>query len=233
MSVIPKYLCCLWLIFNINILSYNFKNSYEMLQFLQTILPEKPVILEAGGHNGEDTLMMKSLWPEAIIHVFEPIKESFENLNRNTQHLYNIFRYNYAVSSITGNTSFYLNTRDFGASSISRPLRHNAHDFDIRPTTVACVNLNEWASFYGIDHIDFMWLDMKGHELHALLSASRILPSVKVIFTEVNVMETCETTCLYQDLKSFLEARAFEQMWILPINKVQAYVLFIKKGVLA
>ena len=58
-----------------------------------------------------------------------------------------------------------------------------------------------------------MWLDMEGHELHALQHASAILASVKVIYTEINFIHTRIGACLYTDLRKFLESQGFKEVW--------------------
>ena len=189
-----------------------FSNGEEMLLYIKNYLPENPVILEAGGHHGEDTKRMKALWPKSIQYVFEPLPKSFEKLSTNTKDLANVNRFPYALSDHVGKASFYYNPQNDGASSIGSPVYYNESEFEKVPLEVQCITLDEWAKKNGITHIDFMWLDMEGHELYALENASTILDSVKAIFTEINFVHTRNGACLYTDLKAFLESKGFKEV---------------------
>lgn len=156
----------------------SFKDYDEILAFVASFLPESPVILEAGGHLGEDTNRMKSLWPGATMHVFEPLPSSFEIMLKATQHLSNVTCYPYALTSYSGKINFYIDIPNNGASSIGYPVSWNQHEFDKAPIEVPCIALDSWANINNISHVDFMWLDMEGHELYALqhgLNISRIV----------------------------------------------------------
>lgn len=190
-----------------------FQTPNEMLIFVKDFLPENPVILEAGGHYGEDTLGMKTVWPDATMYVFEPLPSSFEKLVHNTKNLSGITLCSYALSNYSGKTNFYLNPNNDGASSIGFPVAWNSHEFDPKPFEVQCITLDEWANDHKVSHIDFMWLDMEGHELYALQSASTILHSVKAIYTEVDFVHVRENSCLYSELKMFLEKQGFDEVW--------------------
>lgn len=58
-----------------------------------------------------------------------------------------------------------------------------------------------------------MWLDMESHELYMLQHALSVLPRVKAIYTEVSYTFIRKNSCLYPDLKSFLEEQGFVEMW--------------------
>jgi FkbM family methyltransferase len=185
----------------------------EILAFLSSILPINPVILEAGGHFGEDTIRMKSVWPQATIHTFEPLPSSFIQMVKNTCHLPSVFCYPYALTTFSGKTNFYIDIPNNAASSIGYPVEWNESEFDKTPIQVSCSTINEWARLHDISKIDFMWLDMEGHELYALQHALDILNTVEAIFTEISFEPIREGSCLYTDLKKFLELEGFYEVW--------------------
>src|SRR6266487_2479433 len=45
-------------------------------------LPARPVIVEAGAHNGSDTVVLARLRPGAFVHAFEPVPRLFQELTR-------------------------------------------------------------------------------------------------------------------------------------------------------
>jgi len=74
---------------------------------------------------------------------------------------------------------------------------------------VQALTLDGWAEQYGIEKVDYMWLDMQGAEYAVLQASSKILKTVKVIFTEVSLMELYEGTTLYPQFKEWLQAQGF------------------------
>lgn len=205
-----------------------FHTPEGMLLYVKRFLPDNPVILEAGGHHGEDTNRMKTLWPQATMHVFEPLPSSYEKLVQNTRKLPNVFCYPYALSHTIGKTNFYFDFLNDGASSIGAPVDFNQHEFKKEPLEVQCTTLNEWSKNYAISRIDFMWLDMEGHELYMLLHASNVLDSVKAIYTEFSFVPIRSDTGLYIDLKRFLESKGFTEIHRMEYGRFGGDVLFMR-----
>lgn len=210
----------------------SFKNPDQMLHFVKSYLPESPVILEAGGHFGEDTNRMKSLWPNAIMHVFEPLPSSFEIMLRDTRHLTGVVCYPYALTTYSGDINFYIDIPNNAASSIGYPVSWNAVEFNKDPIKVPCITLSDWAQQCAITHIDFMWLDMEGHELYALQNGIDILKTVRAIYTEISFAPIREGSCLHKDLKFFLESQGFHEVWRSSETGLFGDALYIKKSLL-
>lgn len=203
----------------------------QILSYIKRFLPQSPVILEAGGDTGEDTVRMKTAWPNATMHVFEPLPWSFETIVKKTKHLPNINCHQYALTDFSGETNFHVDIPNNGSSSIGAPLSFNRGEFDPTPIKVSCITLDEWAEQNNVNHIDFMWLDMESHELYALKKGIKVLDTVKVIFTEVAYEPVREGSCLYPDLKKFLEEHGFIEVWKWQVARF-GDALFIKKDLL-
>lgn len=140
-----------------------------------------------------------------------------------------MYRYSYALSNYTGEVDFYVNnTGNDGSSSIGKPLAFNEKEFSLSPIKVDCITLNDWSSINKITKVDFMWLDMEGHELYVLKKATSLLDSVKVIYTEVDFEKVREDTCLYNDLRLFLESNGFQEIWKRAVGHRFGDALFVK-----
>ena len=201
----------------------------DMLAFVRSFLPENPVILEAGGHFGEDTIRMKSVWQNATMHAFEPLPSSFEKMLKNTRDLSQVYCYPYALTSYSGETNFYIDIPNNAASSIGYPVEWNETEFEKEPIQVSCITINEWAKLNSVSRIDFMWLDMEGHELFALQHATDILHAVQAIYTEISFVPIREGSCSYTDLRAFLESQGFYEVWKSCDSGRFGDALFIKK----
>lgn len=210
----------------------HFRTSKDVLGYIQRFLPNNPTILEAGGHHGEDTEEMKTLWPLATMYVFEPLESSFQKLTKRTAHLKNVHCYHVALSNFEGTSNFYFNPNNDGASSIGHPVDYNQNEFLKDPLTVQCTTLEAWARQQQPKPIDFMWLDMEGEELRALQGSGTLLDSVKVIYTEINFTETRIGVGLYHNLRKFLEQKGFVEIWKSGDCGRNGDALFIKRNLL-
>ena len=95
--------------------------------------------------------------------------------------------------------------------------------------TVQAITLDDWALQHEIKHVDMLWLDLQGYELQVLRNSASILRGVKVIYTEVNLIENYENGALYNDLKMWLLEKGFEVEQEALAWQDAGNVLFIKK----
>jgi len=203
------------------------KNKFTLFK---QYLPDAPIIVEAGAFTGNDTLQLAKHFPAGTIHAFEPVPAIFEQLCSATQETPNIITHNYALSSQTGSSTFYVAQNPkrpsivCQAGSLHQPKERLIHSPITYPTTidVATITLDTWAQQQALPSIDFLWLDAQGHELAIMHASPRMLAQVKLIYTEVHFIEAYQGQPLYKDLHSWLENQGFtcigkdftnEQLW--------------------
>lgn len=195
-------------------------------------IPHNPIIIEAGAHHGEDTILLKGLWPHATIYAFEPHPESYKKLIQNTHGIHKIYPYWLALNAQTGSALFYCCRLHDGASSLleSSPERKDFYN-DKKAIIVPCTTLDDWAAAHSINYIDFCWLDMEGAELLMLTNSPQMLATIKAIYIEVNFQEFRKTMAQYAAVKEFLNQQGFELIFITPHSSydVQANALFVRK----
>lgn len=200
---------------------------------LRRLMPDKPIILEAGAQWGEDTAWMSEFWPKVTIHAFEPNPPSYKKLLATSKKYNNIFTYQLALSHTSGQFPFYVDGHSGGASSLLRPTERVNRDYfhaDLEhPIIVNVVTLDEWAKEHKVDHIDFMWLDLEGNELNMLKGATEMLKTVQIIYTEVNLQIFWEGCVRYAQLARWLEEQGFEKVWEDIVPTWHGNVLFVRK----
>lgn len=200
------------------------------LELIKSILPENPIVLEAGAHYAQDTYWMAQIWPHGIIHAFEPTPVNFKYVYEAAQSFPNIKCYTYALDYECGSKLFYQDgdgeNGNQGANSLlaHKILKKSSNE----PIKVECITIDTWAKNMNVDHIDFMWLDMEGNELNALKGGLNILPTVKAIFTEVNFQEFWDGAVQYNTLKLWLEQQNFKEVWTDIKDGWNGNVLFVK-----
>lgn len=208
----------------------------KVLELVSAILNTKdPVILEAGGHYGTDTIKFIKCWPKAKIITFEPNPHAYKKLVAACQAFLGITPVNVALSDYDGEAILHVcygSTGDRvefeGASSLL-----DASDF-MKPhyrgpdVVVPCVILDHWCIENEVQEIDFMWLDLEGMELHVLESSPEILKTVQAIYTETNLRDFRSGMTRYEDLKYFLESSGFTMICHWYREDLQGNALFVR-----
>lgn len=176
--------------------------------YIEKFLPFSPVVVEAGAHVGIDTLEMAKIWPSGMIHAFEPIPNLYSKLKTNTSNVKNIKIYPMALSSSTGTAIMHVSSgASDGSSSLLTPKEHLKEHPDVvflNKIRASTTTLDDWARKYNVSKVDFLWLDIQGHELSVLKAAPHTLKKVKAIYTEVSLKEMYEGGALYSELCNWL-----------------------------
>ena len=180
---------------------------------LVPLLPKEPTIIEAGAHLGYDTVEMKQIWPNAQIYAFEPIPSVFTQLVDNTRSLPGVHTLPLALGPKNGSTLMYVSDgSSTGSSSILPPLEHLTLFPNVgfsERVQVNVVNLQDWAFSHGIQSVDLLWLDLQGYEFDAIRNARELLAQTRLIYAEVNLVETYGGAVLYPKLLSWLAQQGF------------------------
>lgn len=201
-------------------------------ELIKTLLPENPIVVEAGAHKGRDTIKMLKLWPNGTFYCFEPSPNIFAQLTQNTGEYPNIHRYPYALSHYNGTAIFHVSSgRSDAASSLLSPLEYSIDHPDTIFTdiTVETITLDTWANHNNIQKIDFMWLDMQGTELSMLQAGTNILQTVTAICSEVNLTHRYENAPLYDEYRSWMESQGFYVAYEHLFKTTWGNALFIRK----
>ena len=205
--------------FNVLPLMQISRDTSEVFLLMKKLLPKDPVILEAGALTGNTAKQMAKLWPDGEIHTFEPIPEHYANLVKNTASFKNIKTYPLALSDKKGSATFFVSQRTnkpgkpSASSSLLSPKEHLNFSKTVvfpKQISVETTSIDLWAQEKMISKIDLMWLDMQGHELTALQYATKILPTVKLIYMEVEFVEAYEGQPLYSNVKTWMALNDFE-----------------------
>ncbi len=207
--------------------------------YMKLLLPEAPIIVDAGAHVGSDTIVMSRLWPQGTIHAFEPVPGLFQKLTDNTTGLPNVHRYPLALGSEVGTAEMFVSGGGSDASSSLLPpkevLQINPHVSFLECLAVQTSTLDIWAQENGVPAVDFLWLDMQGAELAMLKAAPQSLSSVRLIHLEVSLMEIYKNNPLYSEVRAWLEAQGFrleaEEIPPSPVGEISSgNALFARRG---
>jgi len=201
-------------------------------------LPAAPVIVEAGAHDGVSTAEMAEAWPAATIHAFEPVPAAAAvTAERIRPYGPRVRCHGLALGDRAGRCPLYVSGNGSAAlcqsSSLRPPTALQLREFpDIHfgeTTMVTVTTLDAWAADHGVCRIDFMWLDMQGHEMAALEGATRLLPDVSAIHMEVSNVRLYDSAPLYPEVKRRMRDWGFTPR-IEAFFRVSGNVLFVRSA---
>ncbi|ULQ56252.1 FkbM family methyltransferase [Flavihumibacter rivuli] len=197
-----------------NLLTKDTIQIEELKKSFVPYLPANPSILEAGACDGNDTQELARLWPKGKVYSFEPVPEMYKKAAERNRQEKNVKLYPFALNDSTGKVTINISSgRSNASSSILKPKGH----LDVHPDVlfsesidVPSFTIDDWACNEGVTHIDLMWLDMQGAEYKVLKAAPRILQTVKLIYSEVSLIETYEGVVLYPQYRDWLAMQGFK-----------------------
>jgi FkbM family methyltransferase len=163
--------------------------------FIANILPvliddkTAPVLFDVGANIGSYTLFLKGHIANGAIYSFEPVPETYRELQKNitdNTHIYNI-----GFGNEPGKGTLY-NASNTVASEIATMHKDVLTDaFEINEFTTISFDIDtidNFCSSKNISTIDFLKLDVEGNELAILQGATKMLDTnnIKIIQFEIN-----------------------------------------------
>jgi FkbM family methyltransferase len=142
---------------------------------------ESPVVCDVGANEGDYAAMVHRLVPNAIIYAFEPATEVYRQLARNAaSHEGRVKPFNLGLSDEEKTIELFSYTVDGNPisliSSIDRRLPTQVVQVEVSGTEhIKVRTLDGFCEEHSISRIDFLKLDVEGHELAVLRGARRML----------------------------------------------------------
>jgi FkbM family methyltransferase len=143
--------------------------------FLKSQIVHCSIIFDVGANEGSWTRMALALNPAAVIHSFEPLPDMYRRLQLsafpNNVHL-NLL----GLSSQPG-TRFI----DVRAASFERSSAESASTSEPNRIPVELDTLDNYCMNHEIASIDFLKLDVEGHELEILKGAQKLIDAQRIL----------------------------------------------------
>ena len=144
-----------------------------------------PVIFDVGANVGDYTRELHNLFGgKAEIHAFEPSKKTFAALSKNVGSINNIRLNNMGLGDKKDILKLYSNKDESGIASIyDRQLDHLNSSME-QFEEIQINTLDQYCIDNSISKIDFLKLDVEGHELMVLEGAKSILGEQRIHFIQ-------------------------------------------------
>ena len=200
-----------------------FQEKFSREGLLQHIVKaDKPAIFDIGAHHGESVAYLKTLFPNASIHSFEPDPDSFDVLSASV--IDGVSYFNLALSDTDGTASFYrnkishtnsllkvnLNSKDsIGiANATAQDDRQYFEGFN-EEVKVAATRLDSFTKQHSIGQIDLLKIDVQGAECRVLAGGNATLRNTKAIILEISFFDYYEHQTAFMDVEQILSPLGF------------------------
>jgi len=139
--------------------------------------PEKPIVFDIGANVGAYTRTFLSVFGEACsIYAFEPSETAFKVLRANVSNP-SVCCFNLGFSDESRQASLYCDSRDSTVASVYlRDGEEYGYHF-VKSATVQLETLDEFCEVNNIERINFLKMDVEGHELSVLQGGQNLLES--------------------------------------------------------
>jgi FkbM family methyltransferase len=186
--------------------------EFSVLQMIKNKLEaqEKIVVFDVGANVGNYARGVIDIFGKdrLELHCFEPSPTTFAKLKDNLRsHNYsNLHLHNFGLSDKAAEIEMFQDAELSGMTSVyQRRMDHFGKDFS-KAEMASFATLDEFCAEHDISAIDFLKLDVEGHELKVLESASHMLHSVKYIQFEFGGCNIDSRT-FFQDFHYLLRER--------------------------
>lgn len=197
---------------------------------LKPNLPEDPVIFDVGANEGRYADFMLSVFPKANLYCFEPHPKTFSRLEERVKGKSNVKTFNLALGSERG-SSLLFERSDHPEGSEMASL-HKSVITDFHKTKSVAIDtvietVDSIVATHKLEKIDFLKVDVEGHELEVLKGAAQTIKDnkLKIIQFEFN-HPNVESKVFMSDFRKLLEGYQFFRLLENGIMQVIDHVIF-------
>jgi FkbM family methyltransferase len=138
-------------------------------------------VLDVGGNRGEYAAAVRQCFPECSIHVFEPSPECATQLRCRFDGDLSVVIHEVAVSDEAGERVLWTVEAGSALASLTRRrLEHVGLSMD-QSSIVRSIRLDDLVQSGALVHVDWIKIDVEGHELAVLQGARSLLGSVSLV----------------------------------------------------
>jgi FkbM family methyltransferase len=143
------------------------------------------IIFDVGANIGEYTQELLSVFKEkALIYSFEPQKRTYKILSTQFSNSFQVKALNLGFSNHEGEQKLFSNNSYTGLSSLyNRRLDHFSIQLD-NSEMIKLETIDNFCIKNNINHINFLKLDIEGHELRALEGCANLMEQKHIDFIQ-------------------------------------------------
>lgn len=170
-------------------------------------------VVDVGANKGQFALLALELFPQALVHSFEPLAAPFARLEAWSGRETRLIRRRLALTDATGPRTMHVSAQADSSSLRAITNRQTAQFPGTHETgleDVAAARLDEVMTAADLVAPAFLKIDVQGGELDVLRGATGLLARFTWIYVECSFIEFYEGQALTDDVVAFLAAAGFE-----------------------
>lgn len=162
-------------------------------------------IVDVGANTGQSALRFRAAFPRARIASVEPVRATFDELQRRTTGL-DVECHRLALGASCGQATMFLTPFSETSSLVRPPDDELRGQEDVDVTT-----LDDFLRDNNIPMVDLLKIDAEGYDLEVLKGASETLSAgrVRFVMAEVNFHPGDERHPLFDDVRELLVSHGF------------------------
>jgi FkbM family methyltransferase len=180
------------------------------LQFLASYNIE--TILDVGAHEGGFAEEVRMILPNAMLHSFEPVRETFKRLKRRRDRDPKFKAWNVAIGDRTGEATIGVNSLTASSSflSLGTITDHCPATAVLEQQPVEILTLDDWCDGVQLQEPMVLKADVQGFEGHVLAGATQLLKRVAVVILEVSFEQVYHDQPLFGTIYDQMRNLGFE-----------------------
>ncbi len=180
-------------------------------------------ILDVGANTGQFAREIHRFLPDATIYCFEPIRDQFDALVRETRSINEVRAFNLALGNVSGTSR--MNRNDFAPSSSlleTTDLAREAYPF-IRGSRAVEVSIRRLDDAIPQLNVDLepeilLKLDVQGYEREVIAGGGGTVSACRVILAEVSFRELYEGQALFDGFCEVMSTAGFAFAGLLDVS---------------
>lgn len=156
--------------------------SETLMRVRKMIQSDLPVIFDVGANKGEFTKRIMEVWQERPYHLyaFEPSQKTFVMLQNSIPKSATVHLVNTGLGERPGHVELFSDKEGSGLASVyPRDLSYHQIEFSDHET-IELTTLDLFCQQHKISFIDFLKLDVEGHELAVLAGGKKMFEAGKI-----------------------------------------------------
>lgn len=146
---------------------------------------DTPMVFDVGANEGQTTSQVLRCFPAAIVHAFEPVRDTFNILKRKCGARSGVHINQFAVSDRCGSASILASSNSQLSHLVTGSATHSEGGAQVE--TVETTSVDAYCFKNGITHIDILKTDTEGHDVPVLRGAEKTLRAGSVDWVLVEV----------------------------------------------